>query len=265
MATQTQTPLAGLVALHQAAVRNGDYNILGQIELIETAGRGRMDFRHSGPLLAQMRDRNDLLITTEWPDLPELTRALDEPCPACSIKCEQCEGAKVSMCQSCGGAGETRHPSSCAACAAAGKYRPDCDQCHGLPVVERRRCAPCDGTGKRVCSRCNGAGVTGYYVRKGDPPRPVCKECGGAAKKLAREPQPLSAFVHGKYEGFVVLGPVQKIVFRSLDGPARIDIVDLRKDVNGNLMVVLLDCAKDRKPFAYLVGGLPTMRPRLLG
>ncbi len=265
MANQTQTPLAELVAFHRQTVANGNYTTLGQIELIETAGRGRMDFRHTGPLLAQMRDRNDLLITTDWPDLPVLTRALDEPCPTCSAPCEQCQGAKVSMCQICGGAGKTRHIGSCQACADAGKYRADCPVCEGLPVVEWRTCGACSGTGGRACSRCNGAGVTGSGKIERRGKIGPCPDCEGAGKKVARETQPLERFTQGRIENFVALGPVRAIVFRSLDGPARIEVVDVRKDTSGNLMVVLLDYTAGRKPIAYLAGGQPTIRPRQVG
>jgi hypothetical protein len=266
MPATTQSPLAELVALHRTAVNNGDYVLLGQIEVIETAGRGRMDFRHSGPLVAQMRDRNDLLITTDFPALPPLVRALDEACPGCAATCEQCQGNKVSMCHLCGGAGKTRHLSSCAGCIAAGKYRPDCHECEGLPVTEWRPCAACGASGKRTCSRCGGAGVTGLGRTERKGKNVSCPDCEGSGRKLAREEQPLSRFAYGQIEGFVALGPVRAIVFRSLDGPARIEIVDVRKDVNGNLMALLLDSSTlNQNPIAYLVGGQPTIRPRQIG
>lgn len=263
MPTTTQTPLKDLVALHREAIASGGYGLLGQIELIETVGRGRMDFRRAGPLLGQMRDRNDLLIATEWPKLPALTRALDEPCSACAVTCEECAGKKVSMCQRCGGAGKERRPANCSSCVARGSYDPHCPECKGLPMVEHVECPACIGAGSRKCNRCNGAGSEGSGIAGGGRRGKPCPACAGQGKKILREEQPLERYAHGQIEGYAALGPVRTIVFHSLEGPARIDICDIRPDANGNLAVVLLEGGPGREPNAYLVGGLPMIRPRL--
>lgn len=264
MPPTAQSALLDLVELHRQRIADGEYDLLGQLDLIHTEAGGTLDFRKRGPLIAKLRDRADLVLASEWPkELPDRERVLEAQCAKCAATCEQCRGAKTSMCQVCGGSGVRAMKEQCPNCAVKmGRWDPDCQTCRGSgEVMESYLCPPCAGTGQAKCPRCAGAGAEGTGKIKGQ----VCGACRGQGRELAIEPQRIESFVHGKLEGYVALGPIRRLVLHAVDGLAHIDIVDVRPDRQGNLMVALLDYSRRGAVAAYLVGGLAVMRPRAMG
>lgn len=264
-AASSDAPLDALLALYRERVKEGDYVLIGRLSLIHTVSRGVIDFRRTGPLVGKLTDRADLVIASQWPlRLPPLDRLLEEQCPACAVKCEQCRGEKQSLCQVCGGAGKIQGlRSACPECTARlGHFSPECPKCKGRGEVQQYdACRGCAGRGKTRCCRCGGSGTEGSGRIKGSS----CPDCHGQGRKIETRDQPLTKFAHGTMGGMVALGPIRSLVLHSVEGPARIEIVDVTPDRDGNMMVALLDFSRHDAAEAYLVGGLPTVRRRAVG
>lgn len=261
----TANPVLQTIDAQEEAIRQGDYTVLGRLMILH-AEQGDIELFKSGPLVATRNDRLELLITTEWPGLPDRVAVIREACKSCSTKCDQCLGSSRSLCTLCGGAGHRTQWVTCN-CISNGELQPttDCKDCRGSG---RRRteqeCTHCDATGQERCPRCDGKGVrgTGKVGLPNGQAQP-CGACQGQGWTIQTQQQSLDTFAHGRIAAdTVAFGPLRGLVWAAVDGSTRIETCNVLPDREGNLMVLALRRSASNNARAYLVGGLPVIRAR---
>lgn len=271
--------LDDIFAARQAAVRRGQYDILGRVKCLTTLN-GEIDFRKDGPWLAQLTDEGGkgcedpdgaalLLIGKNWVGFPDArTLIVNELCPDCQAPCLACDkGERLCMQPGCGGAG--RIVLSYKTCTApgckweSGAAKRDCPTCEGAGQVPDQvtECGMCKGAGKHKCPWCFGTGMapTG---RKGGAPRdsdaPVCASCDGNARKIEVDAQPWRQYAYGALEGYTAFGPLRSILIVAdavRDPEQHYELVEISPNAAGNITALLVKGPKKTGQPMYLLGG----------
>ena len=263
-------PLARVFVRRDAAVRRGEYELLGRITLLRTE-LGDIDFgREAGPFIARLDDfPSQLVLMNEWKQFPEAVMCTSELCADCRAHCLGCDGKGQRACLGlkCGGYG--RMILGYDACPAegclreTGKAKPGCAQCEGAGQVvgQTAECPTCKGTKLQQCPACRGSGKMPTGLEGGalpDSGAPRCAGCNGTGRKLAREAQPWQSFELGEMEGFTVLGPVIELLWRAdvcRDPKQPMELASIVPDDDGNLGALLVkDPAQTGQPWYWLGG-----------
>ncbi len=92
--------------------------------------------------------------------------------------CTRCDGVGADDCRTCDGSG--RIPCTERGCRDGWIEVRGGGQLTGQPLVNRRRCALCQGAGTLVCGACNGVGGIECTACNGSGQRPLCRRCDGA-------------------------------------------------------------------------------------
>jgi hypothetical protein len=260
-----------------------EYQPLGKVDFIYVvrgAGLLTMDFRKDGPRLAWNPDTQDFLLLSPWNGLPDLVAGEGSRCTSCLATCGDCNGKGTKACTlaGCGGSGQiTTKFKLCPRCLGGQgkKTNPDCSNCRGRgEVVQPEKCPGCDANGQAKCFACGGEGkvATGREKGKSDyydeganrfVSVPPCKACNGTGRQRPAQPQAWQPFVQGRLQiqgqTMLALGPIQKIIWHTMDSNGKFQSCTVQPDRGGNLMVLLLEsdqaCARQ-----YLVGGVPEIK-----
>jgi|GEM_PF-1653036 len=260
--------LAKIFARRDAAVKRGEFDLLGRIYLVRTE-RGDIDFGKDGPFLAKLDPGGELALMNEWKGFPDIVTATHELCPDCQAKCLSCDGEGHRLCMglNCGGAGrmilgyEQCPAPGCAR--ETGKANRGCEQCEGSGKVvgQTAECPSCKGTKKQSCPLCRGTGRMSTGRKDGAPSdsnAPYCASCNGIGRKLEREPQAWNDYVLGTMEGFTVLGPIHEILLRAdvcRDAKQSIELASILPDADGNLGALLVKKPETTGQPWYWLGG----------
>ncbi len=204
------------------------YQIIGKLFSVET-DRGRIQFEaYKGPGIAQtFNDQgapDGLVFVSEWKTLPLTHSYTEEFCPKCLGTCDVCQGSGKIACifVGCGGRGQVQQgESECPACVkVAGKFNPACETCGGRGAVAKLvTCPACSGTSQATCATCRGAGQrpTGRnHANTG-----MCETCRGTQRNSDWTKQDLEKLIIGGLAGYVVLGPVLRLVLTPITGASQ--------------------------------------------
>ncbi len=218
-------PLSKAFVSRDEQVRRGEYEMIGQVQLLRTE-RGDIDFRTDGPFLAQLDSDRSLVLMNEWKGFPSLYSIAPGLCPDCKAKCLSCDGHGERLCMgmNCGGYGKmilSYEPCPEIGCYKdTGKVNSKCSSCEGAGriVGQTAPCPACEGTKKQKCPLCDGTGKMSTGRKAGalrDSQEPACESCRGTGRKLKEEAQDYKEFELGVLEGFTALGPIHEVLLRA--------------------------------------------------
>jgi hypothetical protein len=263
-ATATGPAVREQLQERQAAVRRGEYEILGAIEIIHTT-RGVMQFGADGPVVARLTSAPGLALLTDWPGLRAVRKAGEKLCQYCRTKCDECKrGKRACMYTGCGGSGKITNlmvPCPAPGCLKeTGAFKRKCQRCNGRgEIAKPKRCPACKGKRLVRCDLCRGSArmATGRLNGATNVQAKPCPACLGNKRQVKVVAQSLRKFVQGELEGMLALGPITSIVFRRIAGSGDIgwDRIEVLPDAGGNLMVLLLERPEPGSP-AWLHGGV---------
>jgi len=269
-------PLRKLFAKRDAAVRRGEYEILGQIMLLRTE-RGDVDYKNDGPHLAKLTGtrREEYVLLNEWHGFPDLVSLLPDLCDDCRAKCLSCDGTGKRLCMGlrCGGEGKvilSYEPCPGEGCQKeTGKAKPGCATCEGTGQVvgQSAECPQCKGEKFVSCAYCAGSGQMATGRENGnsrdDQLAPLCKTCNGTGRKLKPEAQDWKEFELGDLQGFTALGPISQIVLRAdvcRDAQRGLEMGSICADDNGNVAALLVKSPTEVGQPQYWLGGSLELR-----
>jgi len=271
--------IAAQIKDRHEAQRRGQYQVFGNVSLIETetkGKKGKMRFPgKSGPAIAwpTLRngnnetevDRTKLLLISAWEGLPPLREQSTKPCQACMGTCDLCgeDGKKLCEGYQCGGRGWVPGPSQiCAADGClekTGVYNPECKQCGGRGgTIPHQTCPMCFGSGKMRCPVCHGDKKRPTGIKNGSTNwmDGVCPECKGSKFDGEEKPQNFEEHINAWLGPMPVLGPILALTVQSIPGERPVvRQFDISPDGNGDLMVMLLEHGSNATN-AYLLGGV---------
>lgn|GEM_PF-6144563 len=223
-------------------IRKGEFDVLGHLSFVNIQPRDPnakaplIDFRKSGPAIAQARTMNQLVIVSPWEGIPPHVEISEDFCESCLAVCDVCNGKGEKICEAqyCGGSGTQHLPNG------------------------PRECVSCKGTGEAPCSSCRGLGnkATGLAAGSYDSSKGLCPDCHGRkfqSKETIHDPR---EFACGEYGGMQALGPIIRFSVRPLPGANRAVtpyIFDVMTDVYGDGMCLMVD---EKAHQAFLMGGI---------
>jgi hypothetical protein len=275
--------LATLFAAREAAIRRGDYDILGRLVMLRLEGSS-MDFGlRNGPMIAQLRAGSahakdvaqPIVVLDGWAGLPVVVNLSPERCDACLATCHYCGGTGERACGGlrCGGYGkQILSYKACQCREKNGKAQRGCSDCDGSGQVidQTAECPTCKGTKVQVCGGCNGSKQISTGLEGGASPSisdaKVCPKCEGSYHKLMRRSQPWQDYYRGDLEEFVVMAPIGMVLFyadQMRDPEGKLEMIEFSPDQNGNLGALLVrrpDTIDGQQPM-YLLGGEALIRP----
>ena len=282
-AAQADLTLEQILDRQHELVLQREYVPLGKIDYIYVPRGGtlvKMDYRKDGPRLAFNPDTGDLLLLSAWNGLPNLATGEGTPCQSCVAVCGDCKGTGAKQCTlaGCGGSGQiTTQFRACPDClgGAGNKTKPDCATCNGRgEVVKPEKCRGCDDNGLAKCFPCGGSGKVSTGREKGQSDYydqvanrfvsvPACKACSGKGRTAPTQPQDWRQFGWGQVniggKNMAALGPIQRIVWHTMDSNGKFQSCNVTPDRGGNLMVLLLESDQPGSK-QYLVGGITEIK-----
>lgn len=214
-AKQTIPFLEAVIQAQREIIRRHDFEPIGNLsfcnlELPDPANPAQsvqkcIDFRKTGPTVAQAKNAYQLLIVGNWQGIPprvEIATHADGKtfkfCPACQAKCNMCDGKGCAVCRESG-------------------------------------CRPTGHENKSWEIH-----IVGPLGRIANPPCKLCEGRGYEFKSLPVNPLEFSIGAIGKY---MVLGPIVRFSIRALPnsqsrGPF---VYDVEPDFNGDPLSIFCD------------------------
>lgn len=249
--------LESKIAPIQEVLRRNDYEMLGPLSFVNCQTPDgtihTMDFRQTGPWVAQAQSFSQIVLVTPWEGLPLHVTPTQQPCLACVATCPTCGGTGKKTCEAafCGGTGKLHLPLT-------HEYVPNGPAiCHDCPT-----CGTCNGTGKATCSKCRGQRKTSTGMKDGatewdESKRDAenrCPECLGRKYHYEEIEIPLTPFIRGRIGRRMILGHVIRFSVHEKPPGRKTFVFDVTPDIYGDLMSIVLD--RDQPPCqAWLVGG----------
>jgi len=229
-------------------LRTKEYDVMGRlsfVSIVKPDGTQKlMDFRRTGPFVAEAKNVNQVLLISQWTGLPPHLEASATPCPDCQTECLFCKGRRSQICtlRYCGGVGVRRDP-------------------QGLMDFSQEKCCPsCNGLGHIACEGCGGTGrrSTGFlggavYDPDARPAQTVCATCNGRRVLSTETPVSLLDFQIAQVGTISIIGEIVRFTVIPDHGKAAYRY-DVLPDGMGDGMFLVIEPGSPQ--MAYLVGGI---------
>jgi hypothetical protein len=247
-ATRTPAWLRSHIDPIRDLLRVKEYNVMGRlsfVSLIRPDGDKRlMDFRRTGPFLAEAKNVNQVLLVSPWAGLPPHLEASTGPCPDCQSDCQFCHGAEYKACtlRYCGGKGKRHDPEGL------------------MDFSGEEKCPGCNGTGKVKCDGCDGTGLRSTGFKDGAqfdpdarPSQTVCATCQGRRTLRVETSVDMADFEIAKVGASSIIGEIVRFTVVPEHGRAAFQY-DVLPDALGDGMFVVIEPGPPQ--MAYMVGGI---------
>jgi hypothetical protein len=226
-------------------LRTKEYDVMGRLSFVSVVKpdgtQKLMDFRRSGPYVAEAKNVNQVLLVSQWTGIPPHLEASAKACPDCQSECPFCHGSKMKVCtlRYCGGRGKREDPQKL------------------MDFSNEERCPSCQGSGKVTCDGCGGTGSrsTGFldgvaYDPDARPQQAFCPTCQGRRNLSTETSVSLADFQIAQVGTFSIIGEIVRFTVIPEHGKAayRYDVVP---DGMGDGMFLVIE-----PNAAYLVGGV---------